>query len=137
MATIVPQRPASAARVPSLIVIRLFRSFVPIFYQISIDRVTGHEATPDIGAAHSSINRKPPVRQFGRLRSALKRIWRSRAPTLCQTKSLAVSLDKRAISHIHCHDSHITDASLGNLGSGFGFKQAFFGRYRGLSTVTT
>jgi hypothetical protein len=45
-------------------------------------------------------------------------------------------LDKRAISHIHCHDSHMTDASLGSLGSGLGFKQwLFFGRYRGLSTV--
>jgi transketolase N-terminal domain/subunit len=35
-------------------------------------------------------------------------------------------LDKRAISHIHCHDSHMTDASLGSLGSGLGFKQGFF-----------
>jgi hypothetical protein len=46
-----------------------------------------------------------------------------------------VSLDKCAISHTHYHDSHIADASLGNFGSGFGFKQAFFDRYRCLGTV--
>lgn len=60
--------------------------FVPIFYKISIDCVTGHEATPDTCAADSSVNRMPPVRRFGRLRSALWQVCRGRRPHALSAK---------------------------------------------------
>jgi nitroimidazol reductase NimA-like FMN-containing flavoprotein (pyridoxamine 5'-phosphate oxidase superfamily) len=59
-------------------------SYVPILYKISIDRVTGHEATPDTSSADSPVNPMLPSRRFGRLRSALRQIgrgWRPHAPS--------------------------------------------------------
>jgi nitroimidazol reductase NimA-like FMN-containing flavoprotein (pyridoxamine 5'-phosphate oxidase superfamily) len=48
--------------------------FVPIFYKIAIDRVTGHEATPEPCAADSSASSIARVCWFGRLCSALRQV---------------------------------------------------------------
>jgi nitroimidazol reductase NimA-like FMN-containing flavoprotein (pyridoxamine 5'-phosphate oxidase superfamily) len=61
-------------------------SFVPIFYKIFVDRVTGYDATPDICAADSSVDATSPVRRFGRLRSALKQLCRGRRPQALSDK---------------------------------------------------
>jgi hypothetical protein len=55
-------------------------TFAPIFYKISIEWVTGHEATPDSCTADSSIVPRTSAGWFGQLRSALKRLWRGRRP---------------------------------------------------------
>jgi nitroimidazol reductase NimA-like FMN-containing flavoprotein (pyridoxamine 5'-phosphate oxidase superfamily) len=51
-------------------------AFLSIFYKVTIDRVTGYEATPDVCAADSSIVSMPPGSWFARLRSALKQVCR-------------------------------------------------------------
>jgi nitroimidazol reductase NimA-like FMN-containing flavoprotein (pyridoxamine 5'-phosphate oxidase superfamily) len=60
-------------------------SFVPIFYKISIGRVTGHEATPELCAGDSSTSPIYPAGRFDRLRSALKRVWRGQRPHALST----------------------------------------------------
>jgi nitroimidazol reductase NimA-like FMN-containing flavoprotein (pyridoxamine 5'-phosphate oxidase superfamily) len=60
--------------------------FVPIFYKISIDRVTGHEATSDTCAADSSVHPMPSVRRFNRLRSALRQVCRGWRPQALSDK---------------------------------------------------
>jgi nitroimidazol reductase NimA-like FMN-containing flavoprotein (pyridoxamine 5'-phosphate oxidase superfamily) len=49
--------------------------FVPIFYKICIEHVTGREATPDTGGAETPINSMHPVGRLGRLRKALREVW--------------------------------------------------------------
>jgi nitroimidazol reductase NimA-like FMN-containing flavoprotein (pyridoxamine 5'-phosphate oxidase superfamily) len=77
--------PASTARA-ALAHRDLADSFAPILYKVSIDRVTGREATPDTGAVDSSLSPMPPVRRFGRLRSALRQIFRGGRPEALSAK---------------------------------------------------
>jgi nitroimidazol reductase NimA-like FMN-containing flavoprotein (pyridoxamine 5'-phosphate oxidase superfamily) len=51
-------------------------SFVPVFYKVNIDHVTGYEAMPETGAVDLSVNRNPVVRQLDRLRSAWNQVCR-------------------------------------------------------------
>jgi len=67
--------PASTARgaLPHQNAVQLF---TPLYYKISIDSVTGREATPDSGDSGSFITPTSHVRRFGWLRTALTRICR-------------------------------------------------------------
>jgi nitroimidazol reductase NimA-like FMN-containing flavoprotein (pyridoxamine 5'-phosphate oxidase superfamily) len=51
-------------------------SFVPMFYRIVIDRVTGHEATPDACSANMPNTATPSDKGFAGLRRALSEVWR-------------------------------------------------------------
>ena len=51
-------------------------AFIPIFYKIAIKSVTGHEATPDVGAADVSLASKFPSGRLGRWRRAWNCICR-------------------------------------------------------------
>jgi nitroimidazol reductase NimA-like FMN-containing flavoprotein (pyridoxamine 5'-phosphate oxidase superfamily) len=50
------------------------QSFNPIYFKISIDRTTGREATPDIGASGSPESPSHPAGKFHWLRDALDRV---------------------------------------------------------------
>jgi nitroimidazol reductase NimA-like FMN-containing flavoprotein (pyridoxamine 5'-phosphate oxidase superfamily) len=52
-------------------------SFVPIFYKISIDRVTGHEAKTETCETKTSSDSMAPVGRLARLRLALRKVWRN------------------------------------------------------------
>jgi nitroimidazol reductase NimA-like FMN-containing flavoprotein (pyridoxamine 5'-phosphate oxidase superfamily) len=53
-------------------------AFLPIFYKVTINRVTGYEAAPDVCAADSSIVPMPPVSWLARLCSALQQVCRGK-----------------------------------------------------------
>jgi nitroimidazol reductase NimA-like FMN-containing flavoprotein (pyridoxamine 5'-phosphate oxidase superfamily) len=76
-------------------------SFVPIFYKVSIDRVTGHEATPDTDQASSSVPPISPVGTFGRLRRALLRVCPAvvRFPNAASRAQLSAIPDGRRMTN--------------------------------------
>jgi len=53
--------------------------FIPVYYRIQIDRVTGHEATPDTREAISSVVPAPPAGRRGWLRKTLTRVFGRRS----------------------------------------------------------
>jgi nitroimidazol reductase NimA-like FMN-containing flavoprotein (pyridoxamine 5'-phosphate oxidase superfamily) len=55
------------------------RPYVPLYYRVRIDRVTGHEATRDARDALSYALTDPPVGRPGWLRRALTRVFGSRS----------------------------------------------------------
>jgi nitroimidazol reductase NimA-like FMN-containing flavoprotein (pyridoxamine 5'-phosphate oxidase superfamily) len=58
-------------------------SFVPVFYKISIDRITGHEATPNTNSANTTLVARTSQGRLRRLRRALKELWRGHRTTPC------------------------------------------------------
>ena len=51
------------------------KPFASVYYRIRIDRVTGHEATPDAKGAISSALSAPPAGRWGRLCRMLTRVF--------------------------------------------------------------
>ena len=49
--------------------------FIPVYYRIRIDRVTGHEATPDAKDTISSALPAPPAGRWGQLCKMLTRVF--------------------------------------------------------------
>jgi nitroimidazol reductase NimA-like FMN-containing flavoprotein (pyridoxamine 5'-phosphate oxidase superfamily) len=61
------------------------KPFVPVYYRIRIDRVTGHEATPDAKDAISSALPAPPAGRWGRLCKRLTRVFGGRSNATAST----------------------------------------------------
>ena len=53
--------------------------FIIVYYRIRIDRVTGHEATPDAKDTISSALPAPPAGRWGRLCKMLMRVFGGRS----------------------------------------------------------
>jgi nitroimidazol reductase NimA-like FMN-containing flavoprotein (pyridoxamine 5'-phosphate oxidase superfamily) len=53
--------------------------FIPVYYKIRIERVTGHEATRDAGDANSCAMPAPPNERWRWLRRALSRVFGGRS----------------------------------------------------------
>jgi nitroimidazol reductase NimA-like FMN-containing flavoprotein (pyridoxamine 5'-phosphate oxidase superfamily) len=54
-------------------------AFIPVYYRIRIDRITGHEATPDAKNAISYAVPTPPAERWGWLGKTLSRVFRGRS----------------------------------------------------------